>query len=137
MMAGSLIARFRTRSRSERRLLLRTATLFLCAHVLSHRRELERARAGMAKAARHLHATAEHAAQLAWAIAAIDRRLPGYHSCLVHALACEAIAANSNIPVEFKIGAAHQHGRMHFHAWVEHQGAALTGAHDGEFTTLR
>ena len=137
MTRDSVLTRFRTRSRSERSLLVRTAAVFICAHALSHRRELARTRADMAGAARRLGAKAQDPAQLAWAVAAVDRILPGHHSCLINALACEAIAANSGIPTEFKIGAAHQQGRMHFHAWVEHEGSPLTGAHDGQYAPLR
>jgi hypothetical protein len=133
----NLLTRFRHRSRAERKLLWRTALLFVCAHVLTHQRELRRTRNAMSAIARHLHARAQDPAQLSWAINAVTRHLPGHHSCLISALSCEAIADTSGIPAEFKIGAAHQHGHMHFHAWVEHDGAALTGAHDGEFAPLR
>jgi hypothetical protein len=132
----NLFARFRRRSRAERKLLWRTALLFLCAHALTRQRELRRTRNAMSAIARGLHARASDPAQLSWAIAAVTHNLAGHHSCLISALTCEAIARNSNITTEFKIGAAQQQGRMHFHAWVEHDGAALTGAHDGEFAPL-
>lgn len=132
----SVLARLGRRSRTERKLLWRTAALFVCAHVLTHQRELRRTRAAIGMIARRIGARASDPAQLAWAVAAVNRHLPGHHSCLINALSCEAIAANSNISTEFKIGAAQQQGRMHFHAWVEHDGAALTGAHDGEFAPL-
>ena len=136
MAASSVIARFRRRSRAERRLLVRTALLFFAAHSLTHQKELRRTRDRMIALARRIGANASDTAQLSWAIAAVDAHLPGQHSCLIHALCGEAIAASSGITTEFRIGAAHQHGRMHFHAWVEHEGIALTGAHDGEFAPL-
>jgi hypothetical protein len=86
--------------------------------------------------ARWVGARAGDSSQLSWAVAAIGRDLPGHHSCLIRALCCEAIAENSGIPTEFRLGAAHQEGRMHFHAWVEHNGVALTGEHDGTFAPL-
>ncbi len=135
-MVRGLLARYRRRSPDEQKLLWRTALLFIGAHVLSHQHEVRRTRRSVAALARGLGAKATDPAQLAWAIGAVNRNLPGRHSCLIDALCCEAIAANSSITTEFKIGAAHQPGGMHFHAWVEHQGVALTGAHDGEFAQL-
>lgn len=132
----SVFARFRRRSKDERRLLVRTTLLFLAAHALTREKELRRTRDRMSALARRVGAKARDAAQLSWAIAAVDAGLPGHHSCLVHALCCEAIAASSGITTEFRIGAAREHGRTHFHAWVEHEGIALTGAHDGEFAPL-
>ena len=130
------LARFRQRAPGERRLLIRTALLFMVAHVLTRQRELRRTRDRMAAVARRLSAAAASPAELSGAVASVNHALPGHHSCLVNALCCEAIAANSGIVTEFKIGAAQHHGRMHFHAWVEHEGIALTGAHDGEFAPL-
>jgi len=129
-------ARFRRRTLSERKLLVRTTLLFLAAHLLLRHRELRRTRDRMAALARRLAAIAAGPAELSWAVASVRHALPGHHSCLVTALCCEAIATNSGIVTDFKIGAAQQQGRMHFHAWVEHEGIALTGAHDGEFAPL-
>ena len=131
------IARSRKRPRQERALLARTAVLFFCAHVILRASPLPTARKRLATIARTLGARAQHAQQLAWVIDAVHRNLPGYHSCLIDALCCEAIAANSGIPSEFKLGAARGTDRMHFHAWVEHHGRILAGAHDGEFTAFR
>ena len=132
----SRLARFHNRSRAERRLLVRAALLFVAAHALARMREFDRMRARMKGLARHIGASAADPSQLSWAVTAIGSNLPGHHSCLVRALCCEAIAANSGIPTEFRLGAAHQEGRMHFHAWVEHDGVVLTGEHDGTFAPL-
>ena len=137
VLVRSPFARFRRRTPSERKLLARTTILFVAAHLLMRHRELKRTRDRMARLARRLAATAATPKELSWAVAAVNKALPGHHSCLVSALCCEAIAANSGIVTDFKIGAARQHGRMHFHAWVEHEGTALTGAHNGDFASLR
>ena len=136
-MVRALIAGFRRRPSPERRLLLRTALLFVAAHALSHQRDLRRTRSAVRALARGLRAHAADADQLAGAIDAVSRYLPGHHSCLINALCCDAIAASSGIATELKIGAAYERVRMHFHAWVEYEGATLTGAHDGEFAALR
>jgi hypothetical protein len=133
----ALIAGFRRRPPHERRLLLRTALLFAGAHALSHQRDLRRTRRAVRALARALGAHATDADQLAGAILTVSRNLPGQHSCLIDALCCDAIAANSGITTELKIGAAHERGHMRFHAWVEYEGAALIGAHDDEFAALR
>ena len=127
---------YRRRSRAERRLLGRTALLFICAHVTLRVRDLRRARSTLARIAQFIAAEAESPAQLAWAVAAVNTRLPGKHSCLINAACCEAIATASSIEAEFRIGATREAGRVHFHAWVEHAGQALTGAHDGEFIPM-
>jgi hypothetical protein len=132
----SALARFRRRSPTERKLLARTTILFVAAHLLSRQRDLRRTRDRMAALARRVVVTAASPAELSWAVASVNHALPGHHSCLINALCCEAIAMNSGIATDFRIGAAQQQGRMHFHAWVEHEGVALTGAHDGEFAPL-
>ena len=130
------LARFHNRSPAERRLLVRAAILFVAAHAIARMREVDRMRARMRGLARRIGVSAADPDQLSWAVAVIGRDLPGKHTCLIRALCCEAIAANSGIPTEFRLGAAHQAGRMHFHAWVEHNGAVLTGEHDGTFAPL-
>ena len=131
------VARSRKRSPHERALLARTALLFVCAHGLLRISRLPAARKRLANIAGTVGARAQNAQQLSWAIDAVHRNLPGYHSCLVGALCCEAIAANSGIPSEFKLGAARGAERMQFHAWVEHHGRIIAGTHDGEFTAFR
>lgn len=130
------LRKYRGRTRRERGLLMRTALLFTCAHVLVRVRDLRGARSTLARIARFTRARAEGPAQLAWAVAAVNTHLPGKHSCLINAVCCEAIAAASSIEAEFKIGAARDAGRVHFHAWVEHAGQELTGAHHGEFIPM-
>jgi hypothetical protein len=136
-MSVGALTRFRRRSVSERKLLTHTAVLFLFAHLVVRLKELRKARSAMARIARTIGARATDPVQLSWAIASVNTNLPGRHSCLIDALCCEAIAENSGIATEFRIGAAPQPGIPHFHAWVEHAGRALTGAHDGEFIPLR
>jgi hypothetical protein len=130
-------ARFRARAPAERRLLQRTALLFVCAHLLLRTRSLERTRQRLSTIAQRLDIDVSDTAQLAWAISTVDRNLPGKHSCLIDALCCEAIARHAGIAAELKLGAARGTERMRFHAWVEHAGITIAGAHDDEFTPLR
>ena len=130
------LAAFRRRAPADRALVIRTVTLFLCAHVLLRLTRLDQVRTAMARVARRAGACAQNAAQLGWAVAAVDRHLPGRHSCLIHAVCCEAIAVNSGIAIEFRIGAARAGTTMQFHAWVEHGGLAITGEPNGAFVPL-
>jgi hypothetical protein len=117
--------------------LTRTALLFVAAHVLLRMSRLNTARTQLGRFAKTIRANAENAKELEWAIDAVHRELPGHHSCLIGALCCEAIANNSRIATQFKLGAARGRERMHFHAWVEHSGRIIAGAHDGEFNAFR
>jgi hypothetical protein len=130
------LAAFRRYAIEDRRLAIRTALLFMSAHVLLALVPLPRARRGLAALARLTGTRANGPARLAWSINAVNRTLPGRHSCLIHAVCCEAIAANSDIQNEFRIGAVRAGTKMQFHAWVEHAGAALTGIHQDEFVPL-
>lgn len=132
----SRAARFWRRSPDERRLLRGAALLFITAHVLLRLRTLEQVRSRLGKQARRSSARAMSADQLAWAIDAVNSNLPGHHSCLINALCCEAIAHNSGIPTELKIGAARDRERHRFHAWVEYRGVVLTGHDHAGFVPL-
>jgi hypothetical protein len=129
--------RLRQHDHAEQRLLWRTGILFIVSHIYLRTSSFEKARGGLARAARRLHIRAQNAEQLRWLIGAVNRNLPGKHSCLVDALCCEAIANNSGLSTELKLGAARGSERVHFHAWVEHAGTIIAGEHDGEFTPLR
>jgi hypothetical protein len=137
MSVFSAYQRLRRRDRAEQQLLMRTGLLFLLAHVHVRTTTLDAARDKLARTAQRLHIRAHDAAQLGWTINAVNRNLPGKHSCLIDALVCEAIAKNSGLQTELKLGAARGAERMQFHAWVEHAGAIIAGEHHGEFTPLR
>ena len=137
MTVLSAFFRLRRRNRADQQLLMRTGLLFLLTHIYLRTAKLDVARAKLARAAQRLHIQAADGAQLGWLISAVNRNLPGKHSCLIDALACEAIAKNSGLQTELKLGAARGDARMKFHAWVEHAGAIIAGEHHGEFTPLR
>ncbi len=128
--------RFIALAPAHRRLLAGTAALFICARLLLWATPMPRARRWLVWLAGATGTQARDAHQLAWGIEAAARALPARHSCLIQALVCEAIALTSGIPVEFRIGAARQGEKMRFHAWIEHDGAIIAGAHDGEFVAL-
>ena len=137
MSLASAFIRLRQRNHAEQRLIMRTAVLFVLAHLYLRAASLDGARKRLTHAAKRMNIRVQNAEQLSWLIAAVNRNLPGKHSCLIDAVCCESIAQNSGLVAELKLGAARGHDRMHFHAWVEHAGHIIAGAHDDEFTPLR
>lgn len=75
--------------------------------------------------------------QIARAIQAAGRLMPGFGNCLVQAVAAEAILSMGGYPCELKIGVARKSGEFLAHAWIEVQGEVLVGKFEpGFFTTL-
>lgn len=66
--------------------------------------------------------------QLAWAVTAAGRFLPGGRGCLPQALATETLLRRHGFPAQLKIGVARA-GQNDFqaHAWVESEGEVLVG----------
>ena len=132
----ALTARFMRRSHSERRLLIAQSLLFVSAHVLLRFASLQRTRERLRGLAVCIRAKAEDPQQLTWSADRIGAVLPGRHSCLIHALACDAAAASSGIPVEFRIGAARGAKGHRFHAWLEHRGTTIVGHGHADFVAF-
>ena len=135
-MAWAAAARYLRRSRAERRLLMATAVLFLCAQFRLRTTRLAQVRASLNRTARRLHARAATPAQLQWCVQVTARALPGVHSCLIQALVCEAVAQASSIETELKIGAQRAADGHRFHAWVERDGQILAGGDSDGFVAL-
>jgi hypothetical protein len=76
--------------------------------------------------------------EIAWAIRAAGRYLPGGQNCLAQALAGQALLARRGIATQLRIGVAKDAaGRFTAHAWVECDGRILIGgAGAAQFTAL-
>ena len=131
----STATRFLRRSHTERKLMVHVTLLFVAAHWLLHRHTLEEARIRLQRLASKLGTRADPQ-EISWAIDRVDAHLPGTHTCLIHALCCDAAAHASNIPIDFRIGATSKGSQHRFHAWVEHDGVALTGEDHAGFAPM-
>jgi hypothetical protein len=68
-------------------------------------------------------------ARLAWAVAAVARRVPFRSTCLVESLAADAMLRRRGYASEIRFGVrAPSGGDLAAHAWVEHEGAVVFGA---------
>ena len=67
--------------------------------------------------------------QVAWAVAAAARRLPGGATCLPQALACDAMLRRRGYATRLHIGVAAREGigPMAAHAWVELNDRVIIG----------
>nr|UXE46012.1 hypothetical protein Hi04_10k_c554_00011 [uncultured bacterium] len=68
-------------------------------------------------------------ARIVWALQAVSRRLPGKNSCLVQALAAQAMLRQRGYASEFRIGVSGRDptGAIKAHAWVECDGRVVLG----------
>ena len=131
------VRQFLRRSPTERSFLFKLALLFIAVHLLLRLYRLPVLRMHVRRLAESLRIHAADPQQLAWAVDRITERLPGRHSCLIQAVCCDAAAHASGMTAVLRIGAASGATRPHFHAWVEHEGIALTGDHEAEYAPLR
>ncbi|MGH7935039.1 MAG: lasso peptide biosynthesis B2 protein [Candidatus Binataceae bacterium] len=68
------------------------------------------------------------AANIAWAVAAGSRIVPGGRNCLVRAFATRALLSRYGYPSVVRIGAAKMEaGQFRAHAWLESDGNVLIG----------
>lgn len=66
--------------------------------------------------------------RIAWAVMAAGRYAPGRATCLVEALAVEALLARRGYPARLRVGVAREEdGRLQAHAWVESGGRVVIG----------
>ena len=128
------LRRFCRRTAGERRLLMKTWLLVagirlgLAALPFSTvLRWIERfARGGMAPSPSGSHADA--ARRLAWSIEIACRYVPWANTCLVKALAMQALLARRGWPAELRLGACRDgDSRLRAHAWVESNGSVVIG----------
>lgn len=65
--------------------------------------------------------------RIGWAVAVAGGRVPG-STCLVRALAAQALFARHGYPTELRLGVARGPGRaFEAHAWLERDGQVLVG----------
>jgi hypothetical protein len=111
----------------DRRLILRAAWLVLLLRVALLALPFRAFERLVARLASPRVAEPMPAARVAWAVAAIGRRLPGA-TCLVQALAARILLGRQGTPALVRIGVAREPGgRLKSHAWVESEGAVVLG----------
>jgi Transglutaminase-like superfamily len=71
---------------------------------------------------------AESVRSIAWAVRSAAARLPVRTTCLVDALAGEAMLARRDVACELRFGVRSAPGVFSAHAWIEHEGAVVLGA---------
>ena len=119
-------------SSAERRLLLEAAAALLKYRIgvrlVPIKRILERLQVGMGKADKDLSelqlATAD---QVAWAVNAAGRHLPGNYVCLPRALTAMQLLLRRKIPCTLCFGAATKEDQLKAHAWLSCGKKILTG----------
>ena len=68
------------------------------------------------------------AAEVAAAVLAASRLLPGTSSCLAQALAARILLRRQGLPCEIRIGVNRtSHGGIEAHAWLESEGQVILG----------
>jgi hypothetical protein len=74
-----------------------------------------------------------------WAVETCTNRLPTTQTCLIRALAAQALLISAHSEASFRIGVAKDlDGKLQAHAWVESNGRIVIGASEGEtFVPLR
>ncbi|HUL02175.1 MAG TPA: lasso peptide biosynthesis B2 protein [Gemmatimonadales bacterium] len=85
------------------------------------------------------HGRAAHplpADRVAWAVATAARRVPGPNTCLVQALAAQALLARHGHVTELRIGVARAGEGIEAHAWLEQHGRPVFGAPDRDRHTM-
>jgi hypothetical protein len=130
----ALYRRFASLERSDRRLVLEAASLMAIVWIglrlfrfPTLRRILDRY-AGSSTDAGQSHTGA--IGRVRWAITGVAARFRGSATCLVQALAADAILRHKGIPSELHIGVrVHRNGAvpLEAHAWVECEGRVAIG----------
>ena len=74
-------------------------------------------------------------AEVAAAVLAASRLLPGTSSCLAQALAARILLRRQGLPCELRIGVNRpSHGGLEAHAWLESEGHVILGAAEPKYT---
>lgn len=123
-----LLAKFLRLRAAERWLVLeafcRVLKASLRVHVFPYRKPAAGAKAVAAVASGRVGISSEN---IAWAVCAVGRRIPGA-TCLVQALAAEEMLLRHGHPAEIRFGAAKEAGKVFVaHAWVVSGGKVLVG----------
>src|SRR5712671_132842 len=70
------------------------------------------------------------ASRIAWAVATAASRLPGRNTCLVQALAAQALLGRHGHVTELRVGVARANDGIEAHAWLEQDGRPVFGEPD-------
>lgn len=119
------LKRFVQLSAAERRILIRVLLVVGAARTSLWVLPVEAARRVVARAA--AGAAGGSVEQVVWAVRVVSRYLPG-STCLIQALAAQALLTHSGFPSQVEIGVAKDElRRFHAHAWVVCQGQVVLG----------
>ncbi|HEY2991288.1 MAG TPA: lasso peptide biosynthesis B2 protein [Methylomirabilota bacterium] len=114
-------------SPAERRLVVQAAWLILILRVALTALPYRRVERLVSRLARRRAAVLAPTDRIAWAVAAVGRRLPGA-TCLVQALAASIMLARGGTRAIVRIGVARERGGpLESHAWVESEGRVVIG----------
>ena len=134
------LSRLLALSTLKRRLLIRAASLLWLTRLVLCAVSLRRTRRTLflvVSASRRVCPTRSTTdpADLAWAMATAARA--GAHSCLVRALAAQALVELEGGQGWLVLGARRSPvGVLEAHAWLEQDGRVIVGAHDGGFAAI-
>lgn len=118
----------------DRLLIAEAAGLIVAARLGMRLVTIERLRAFLART-RHEHGGATGGAteanrRVAWAVGSVASRLPGRTSCLIEALAAEAMLRRRGYECQLRLGvppAGCANAPFAAHAWIEHDGHVVIG----------
>ncbi len=138
-----LLRRFLALAPDERRILVR-ATFWMAVVKLGLGRipfaTLRRLVTGGGRSRARLAGDRAIPDQVAWAVTAVSRYLPGPTTCLSRALTVQGMLARRGYPSRLHVGVIRgTQGQVEAHAWVECEGRILIGgtpSEIGQFTPL-
>ncbi len=126
--------RFRRLPPRDRVLIAETAGLIIVARLGMRLFPIQRVRALLARnrqgrQGRAGACAAETNRRVAWAVRAVASRLPGRTSCLIEALAAEAMLRRRGYECQLRLGVPPADGAKRFaaHAWIENEGHVVVG----------
>jgi len=120
-------ARLRALPASDRRLLLQATFLVAAARVATLVLPYQRIAALTASRTARSHLAPAAIDQLAWAVTAAGRAVPG-GNCLPQALALQVLLKRRGEPASLRLGVARdEQGGLHAHAWVDCQDRTVIG----------
>ncbi|HUP39585.1 MAG TPA: lasso peptide biosynthesis B2 protein [Vicinamibacterales bacterium] len=118
----------------DRLLIAEAAGLIVAARLGMRLLPIERLRAVLARTRQehrpHNACATEANRRVAWAVSSVASRLPGRNSCLIEALAAEAMLRRRGYECQLRLGvppARPTNAPFAAHAWIEHDGHVVIG----------
>jgi len=131
--------KFRRLTSSDRHLLLEAAVLLAAIRVALSLISFPSLQSLVVRAASRLRRASTEPLpphRIAWAVAVAGRHVPG-STCLIRALAAQALLVRRDQDAVFRIGVATGRDRaLSAHAWVESSGEIIVGASAEAYTPL-